>query len=188
MLVLVLAATLAPLTAACTRSSDTKELDAVRTRTSQLEEQVRDLRRQLAGGGGAGTVPPGPSTTSTVPGTASTSPPVPGSSAAPGLPAGFPADFPLPPGRTITNAPPSPDGRVFRLAFTIPGSFDDAVSFYKAELPARGAKLHDNSSSSTNGSRTQVMVFDGFGGSNSVLIVTTAPGEPLEADLRLRTR
>lgn|GEM_PF-3660072 len=174
---------LGSLAGGCSRSGDSGQLASVRAATRDLERQVQELRRQLAttsttGPAPSGSIPVAPTTQG--PGAASGAHVTTGA-----LPAGFPAGFPNPPGLVVVVAASGP-GPVFRISFSVPGTFDETVAFYKRELASRGAVLHDNVASQSNGARSAVMVFDGFGGVGSVLVVTLVPGGRVEGELKLR--
>lgn len=96
----------------------------------------------LAGcsGGAASTAPSAPASAAGAPTAGSSCPPATGEPGFPALPAGFPADFPAPPGAADAVADDS-DPAVVRVTFASPLPLREATAFVVEGLPEAGFQI-----------------------------------------------
>jgi hypothetical protein len=95
------------------------------------------------------------------------------------LPEGFPPDFPIPEGARVGSTVNLPGEDTFRVFFGLSGNLDEALTFYRAELPAAGWEIVQDQEAS-GGTRLEVL---GSAYKGELLFIPADNGVGLDAAL-----
>ena len=95
------------------------------------------------------------------------------------LPEGFPPDFPIPEGARVGSSVNLSGEDHFRVFFALPGTLEEVLAFYRAELPAAGWEITQEGKAS-GGTRLEVL---GSTYAGELLFVPAETGVGLDVSL-----
>jgi hypothetical protein len=95
------------------------------------------------------------------------------------LPEGFPPDFPIPEGARVGSSVNLPGEDNFRVFIALPGTLEEALAFYRAELPAAGWEVVQDQEAS-GGTRLEVL---GSAYKGELLFIPADTGVALDVSL-----